>query len=47
MQVLKQKLAALDAAEYEGGAMPRIHVSLGQLAASSPAARHETAVAGD
>jgi len=45
MQMLKEKLAALDAHEYEGGAMPRIHVSLGQLAASNP--HHNQPVAGD
>ena len=36
MQVLKEKLAAMDAHEYAGGSMPRIHVSIGQLAASNP-----------
>ncbi len=36
MQMLKEKLAALDVHEYEGGSMPRIHVSIGQLAASNP-----------
>jgi len=36
MQILKDKLAALDAHEYEGGSMPKIDVSIGQLAASNP-----------
>jgi len=46
LQLLKEKLAALDRAEYSGGAMPRIHVSVTALAASAAqaAAQH---VSGD
>jgi hypothetical protein len=35
LQLLKEKLAAIDRAEYSGGAVPQIHVSVGALAASA------------
>ncbi len=34
LQMVKEKLAELERREYEGGAMPRIHVTVGALAAS-------------
>ncbi len=36
LQTLKERLAAIERQEYEGGAMPQIHVSVGALAASRP-----------
>ncbi|MCC6585871.1 MAG: CoA activase [Bryobacterales bacterium] len=38
-ELLKEKLAAMQQPEYEGGAMPQIHVSVGALAASQPRPR--------
>ena len=46
LRLLKEKLAALEREEYAGGAMPKIHVSVGALAASRPAAPMEY-VSGD
>jgi predicted CoA-substrate-specific enzyme activase len=46
LQLLKEKLAAQEREEYAGGAMPKIHVSVGALAASRPQAPAQHA-AGD
>jgi xylose isomerase len=34
-ELLKERLAAIQRAEHPGGALPQIHVSVGQLAASA------------
>ena len=47
-QMLREKLDAHDVRDaFETGAMPQIHVSVGALAASSPAARELERVSGD
>jgi hypothetical protein len=45
-EMLRDKLDSLSGA-FETGAMPQIHVSIGSLAASNPAARQYEAVQGD
>jgi predicted CoA-substrate-specific enzyme activase len=45
-QMLREKLDSLSEA-FETGAMPQIHVSVGQLAASKPAAERYETVSGD
>jgi predicted CoA-substrate-specific enzyme activase len=45
-QMLREKLDSMQEA-FETGAMPQIHVSVGQLAASKPAAERYEAVSGD
>jgi len=47
-QLLKDKLAALQQyEEHKNGALPTIHVSLGQLVASRPPVRPGTHASGD
>jgi len=41
-QMLKERLAGLQQEEHPDGALPRIHVSVGALAASRPPAQHAT-----
>ncbi|MBI3681516.1 MAG: CoA activase [Acidobacteria bacterium] len=43
-QMLKEKLASMERAEHPGGALPQIHVTVGQLAASQQTRLH---VSGD
>ena len=45
-EMMRERLDTLGGA-FESGAMPQIHVSLGQLAASNPAAREYEPVSGD
>ena len=45
-EMLRDKLDSLSGA-FETGSMPQIHVSIGALAASNPAARQYEAVQGD
>jgi hypothetical protein len=44
--MLRKKLDSM-AQAFEGGAMPQIHVSVGQLAASKPAATQYETISGD
>lgn len=43
-QMLKEKLASMERAEHPGGALPQIHVTVGQLTASQQTRLH---VSGD